>query len=172
MKAPQSSAGLMVAVVHRALSRASLASPWASQKPIREELFSAERLEEHARSLAVAQTVTPRPTRGRPLSGRLADNGTVLLHAYRTISRSIGEGRAITPAAEWLVDNYYLVESELREIRAALPPGYYRQLPKLLEGPFMGYPRVFGVAWAFIAHTDSHFDTELLCRFVRTYQEV
>jgi cyclic beta-1,2-glucan synthetase len=162
----------MMTLVRRLLGRASLDAPWLSQKLVREELFGAERLEQHARSLAVAQTVTPRPARGHSLSRRLADNGVVLLHAYRAISRSIDEGRAITPAAEWLVDNYYLVESELREIRAALPPGYYRQLPKLRAGPFTGYPRVFGLAWAFVAHTDSHFDPELLCRFVRTYQEV
>ena len=162
----------MISLARFIFGGASSASPWVSRKPVREELFSAERLEEHARSLAVAQTVTPRPTRGRPLSGRLADNGTVLLHAYRTISRSTGDGCSITPAAEWLADNYYLVEREIHEIRTALPPGYYRQLPKLLDGPFMGYPRVFGVAWAFIAHTDSHFDADLLCRFVRAYQEV
>jgi cyclic beta-1,2-glucan synthetase len=152
--------------------RPSSSSTWVDEKPVREELFSAERLEQHARSLAVAQTVTPRPTRGHPLSGRLADNGAVLLHAYRVIAKSIDEGRAITPAAEWLVDNYYLVEREIQEIRVALPPGYYRQLPKLVDGPFEGYPRVFGVAWAFVAHTDSNFDTGLLCRFVRAYQEV
>ncbi len=162
----------MISLTRFVFGRASSASPWVSRKPVREELFSAERLEEHARSLAAAQTVTPRPTRGRPLSGRLADNATVLLHAYRTISRSTGNARSITPAAEWLVDNYYLVEREIHGIRTALPPGYYRQLPKLLEGPLRGYPRVFGVAWAFVAHTDSHFDSELLCRFVRAYQEV
>ena len=162
----------MFANVRRALGRASSASPWDSRKPVREELFSAERLEEHARSLAAAQLVTPKPTKGHPLSGRLADNGAVLLHAYRTIARSIDEGRAITPAAEWLVDNYYLVERQIREIRSALPPGYYRQLPKLADGPFVGYPRVFGVAWAFVAHTDSHFDSEMLSRFLRAYQEV
>ena len=50
--------------------------------------------------------------------------------------------------------------------------GYYRQLPKLAEGPFAGYPRVFGVAWAFVAHTDSRFDPEILSRYVRAYQEV
>ena len=162
----------MIALIRRALGRASSDSPWDSRKPVREELFSAERLEEHARSLAVAQPVTQKTTKGLLLSGRLTDNGTVLLRAYRTIAKSIDEGRAITPAAEWLVDNYYLVERQIREIRAALPPGYYRQLPKLADGPFMGYPRVFGVAWAFVAHTDSHFDAEMLCRFVRAYQEV
>ncbi len=112
---------------------------------MREELFSADRLEAHARSLAVAQKIAPRRTKGRLLSSRLSDNGAVLLNAYRMITKSIGEGRAITPAAEWLLDNYYLVEREVREIHTALPPGYYRQLPKLVDGPFAGYPRVFGL---------------------------
>jgi cyclic beta-1,2-glucan synthetase len=147
-------------------------SPWHSGEPVRAELFSVERLEEHARSLAVAQLVTPKLIKGHPLAGRLANNGAVLLDAYRVIAKAINERRAITPAAEWLVDNYYLVERQIREIRSALPPGYYRQLPKLAEGPFTGYPRVFGLAWAFVAHTDSHFDTEMLCRLVRAYQEV
>lgn len=162
----------MTSLVRRAFARSSPGSPWVSRSPVREELFSAERLEEHARSLAVAQKITPKPTKGRRLSGRLADNGAVLLNAYRATTKSISEGRSITPAAEWLLDNYYLVEREVREIHTALPPGYYRQLPKLIDGPFAGYPRVFGIAWAFVAHTDSHFDAELLCRFVSAYQEV
>ena len=129
-------------------------------------------MEQHAQSLAAAQPVTAKPTRGHPLGSRLADNGAVLLDAYRMIAKAIDEHRAITPAAEWLVDNYYLVERQVREIQSALPPGYYRQLPKLADGPFLGYPRVFGLAWAFVAHTDSYFDAEVLCRFVRAYQTV
>ncbi len=162
----------MSSVINRVFRGESATSPWRSGEPVREELFSIERLEAHARSLAAAQPVTPKPTRGHKLAGRLADNGTVLLHAYRAIARAIDERRAITPAAEWLVDNYYLVERQIREIRSSLPPGYYRQLPKLVDGPFAGYPRVFGVAWAFVAHTDSRFDTEMLCRFLRNYQDV
>jgi len=154
------------------LGRAQTASPWDSQEPIREELFSVERIEEHARSLAVAQRVTSKPIRGHPLAGRLADNGAALLDAYRSTAKAIDEGRAITPAAEWLIDNYHLVERHIRELRSDLPPGYYQQLPKLAAGPFTGYPRVFGIAWAFVAHTDSHFDPEMLVRYVRAYQEV
>ena len=104
--------------------------------------------------------------------GGLSENGAVLLEAYRAIVNAINEGRAITPAAEWLVDNYHLVEKQIREIRSDLPPGYYRQLPKLASGPFAGYPRVFGMAWAFVAHTDSRFDSEMLVRYVSAYQEV
>ncbi len=63
-------------------------------------------------------------------------------------------GRPITPAAEWLLDNYHVIEEQIREIRVDLPPGFYRELPKFPDGPFAGYPRVFTVAWAYVAHTD------------------
>ncbi|OYZ98647.1 MAG: glycosyl transferase [Rhizobiales bacterium 17-65-6] len=152
--------------------RARPASLWSDRKPIRDELFSVDRLEEHARSLARAQAVAPQHVRGHALSGRLAENGAALLAAYRAIARAIDEGGAITPSAEWLIDNYHLVEKQIREIRSDLPPSYYRQLPKLAAGPFAGYPRVFGVAWAFVAHTDSRFDPDMLTRFLNAYQEV
>jgi cyclic beta-1,2-glucan synthetase len=142
------------------------------EEPIRAELFSGERLEQHAESLAVAQRVTTTSRAGRRLLPRVLDNGQVLLDSYRTIAKAIREERAITPAAEWLVDNFHIVDEQLREIRDDLPPGYYRELPKLADGPFQGYPRVFGVAWAFAAHTDSRFDPEMLRRFVGAYQRV
>jgi cyclic beta-1,2-glucan synthetase len=158
--------------IGRVFGRSPPRSPWDNREPIREELFSVERLEEHARSLAIAQPVASTASRGSPLTGRLADNAVALLDAYRKSARAVDEGRAITPAAEWLIDNYHLVEKQIREIHTDLPPGYYRQLPKLLDGPFAGYPRVFGVAWAFVAHADSRFDAEMLCRYVRAYQQV
>jgi cyclic beta-1,2-glucan glucanotransferase len=142
------------------------------EEPIRSELFSLERLEQHAESLAAAQTVTEEMSRGRPLIPRVLDNGRVLLNSYRSIARAIQDEHAITPAAEWLVDNFHIVDEQLREIKDDLPAGYYRKLPKLASGHLQGYPRVFGVAWAFVAHTDSRFDPEALRRFVAAYQRV
>src|ERR1019366_1455800 len=84
----------------------------------------------------------------------------------------IHEERWITPAAEWLVDNFFVVDEQLREIRDDLPVGFYRELPKLADGPLEGYPQVYGIAWAFVAHTDSRFDPETLRRFVLAYQRV
>lgn len=156
----------------RALGRAWAKPPEDGEDPIRSELFGIERLEQHAESLAAAQRVMPRLVRGRPLARRLHANGQVLLAAYRSIGAAIREERAITPAAEWLVDNFHVVEEQIREIRDDLPRGYYHLLPKLAEGPLVGTPRVFGLAWAFVAHTDSHLDPEALQRFVRAYQRV
>ncbi|MGB6307345.1 MAG: glucoamylase family protein [Steroidobacteraceae bacterium] len=147
-------------------------TPWDNDEILRAELFGSERLEQHAASLAAAQRVTQRRSARRSLGARLKENESVLLAAYRAIGAAIGEGRPITPAAEWLLDNYHLVEEQIREIREDLPPGFYRQLPKLEDGPFAGYPRVFGLAWAFIAHNDSRFDPDSLRLFVRAYQRV
>ena len=142
------------------------------EDPIRAELFGIERLEQHAESLAVAQRVMRQSGRGRRLLPRVEHNGRVLRASYRVIANAIREERAITPAAEWLVDNFHVVDEQLREIRADLPPGFYRELPKLAEGPLAGYPRVYGIAWAFVAHTDSRLDPESLRRFVHAYQRV
>lgn len=159
-------------LIHRLFGPGAPAALWTSTDPVREELFSVQRLEEHARSLAAAQAVTPKATKGHPLERRLADNGAVLLDAYRGLARAVGKGAAMTAAAEWLLDNYHLVERQIRDIGTSLPPGYYRQLPKLAAGPFAGYPRVFGMMWAFVAHTDSRFDAATLRRYLRAYQEV
>ena len=142
------------------------------EEPIRAELFSVERLEQHAESLAAAQPVAPHPKRGRPLARRLRDNTRVLTETYRAVLRATAARQPITPAAEWLLDNFHVVDEQIRQIRSDLPPGFYRWLPKLSAGPLLGYPRVFGVAWALVAHTDSAFDLHRLTHFVESYQRV
>ncbi len=150
----------------------SASAPRAYEEPIRAELFSIERLEQHAESLAAAQPIASKPTIDRRLERRLRDNDRALRAAYHATVAAIREERAITPAADWLVDNFHVVEEQVRAIRIDFPPGFHRQLPKLIDGPLEGYPRVFGLAWAFVAHTDSRFDPQMLCRFVRAYQRV
>ena len=148
------------------------ANVWINEDLIREELFSPERLRQHAHSLAAAQPVSMRRQGGRELALRLRDDADVLLRCYHAIAGAVEEGDPLTPSAEWILDNYHIVEEQVFDIRGDLPPGYYRALPMLADGPFAGFPRVFGLAWAYVAHTDSRFDADLLCGFVDAYQEV
>ena len=140
-----------------------------SPDPIRAELFSVERLEQHAEGLA-GQRILDEGKRGRRLSPRVRDSGRVLLQCYRAMAAVIREEGALTPAAEWFLDNFHVVDETLRSIREDLPDGFYRQLPKLADGPLQGYPRVLGLTWAFVAHTDSHFEPEALRRLIRAFQ--
>ncbi len=145
--------------------------PWDSL-PILSEMFGAERLEQHARSLAAEQPVTANRNWDGRLADRLADNAAFLLRANRAMAKSAEAGHHATPAAEWLADNYHLVDMQIREIGIDLPPGFYAQLPKLAAGPFAGLPRVFGAVWSLVAHTDSHLDPEALRRYLLAYQSV
>jgi cyclic beta-1,2-glucan synthetase len=145
-------------------------SPWDDISPLREALFSVERLEEHARNLAREHTIAARPASRPSLARRIGANARVLSEAYQTLSAAAGAGETIAPAGEWILDNYHVVERQIRDIRTDLPPGYYKTLPKLGSGFLQGYPRVLGATWAYVAHTDSHFDPDILCRFLCAYQ--
>src|SRR5438105_12713519 len=99
-----------------------------STGPIRGELYSPERLEQFAEILASEHEVLPGRRRGRPLLGRLSDNSRFLLASYREIADAIREPGSLTPASEWLVDNFHTVEDQIREIREDFPPGFYAEL--------------------------------------------
>lgn len=141
------------------------------EEPIRYEIFSAERLEEHAKELASKQRVMAAPGRGRLLASRIKENGRIIRAANQAVAATVREQRAITPAAEWLLDNFHVVDDQLRDIQDNLPAGYYRELPKLTGGPLRRYPRVYELSWSFVAHTDSCFDPKLLIRFIRACQQ-
>ena len=141
------------------------------EKPFQAEFYSVERLEQYAQTLAAEHKTVTRKGRAELLP-RLRDNGRILDSAYKALVEAIRTGRAISPAAEWLVDNYHIVEEQLREIRHDLPKSYYHELPKLDGGELNGYPRIYAVAVELITHTDSRLDTTTLRRFIAAYQTV
>ena len=141
-------------------------------EPISAEIFSVERLEQHAESLAKAQEVWPVRSAGISLHGRLRANAATLNGAFHALLEGIRKGRAVTPAAEWLVDNYYIVDEHIHAVRRDLPLGFYKELPKLSNGHLRGYPRIYGLAWAIVAHSDNRFELDMLVRFCRAYQRV
>jgi cyclic beta-1,2-glucan synthetase len=151
---------------------AASAPSLADHEPIRAEIFGLEHLEAHARQLAAASRPAPTARGGRPMLRGFNRIGRELARAQRRIAEASRRGEPITTDAEWLLDNYHIVEETLREVRTDLPRGYYRELPKLADGPLAGYPRVYALAVALIAHTDSCLEETNIIRFVQAYQTV
>ncbi len=148
-------------------------APHPAEKPLRDELLSIERLEERARTLAARFTLDPNPRReARNVLPRFEDNARVLRQAYLTMADDVHRGKFVTPAAEWLLDNYHLVASEVLDVRRNLPPGYYRQLPKLALRELAGHARVYALAEEIIRHSDSRLDRQQLVRFMNSFQAV
>ena len=132
------------------------------QPPIRSEIFGLQRFAQHGRSLGETHRAARAGSRAATFFPRLRSNIRALREAHRYIGVQAATGYDISPAAEWLLDNFHLIEAQLKEIHDGLPRSYFRALPVLLDEPLAGLPRVYGVAWAFVAHTDGAFDEDLL----------
>jgi len=147
--------------------------PGPDTGPLRGELLSVEHLEERARVLAASYTLARNP-RHRPLRflPRLQENARVLRKAYQALATDVRRGEGVAPAAEWLLDNFHLVETEIVEVRKNLPQRYYLELPKLALRDLAGTARVHAMALEFIRHSDARFDLHRLTRFVSAYQTV
>ncbi|MEO7095419.1 MAG: cyclic beta 1-2 glucan synthetase, partial [Polyangiales bacterium] len=120
--------------------------------------------------LASAHRIARSSTADRLLP-RLADNARELADAYALVADAVGRGRQITPAAEWFVDNYHLIEEHIRIARQHLPPGYSRELPRLVRAAG-GLPRVYDLAIELISHSHGRIDVEVVRGFVTSYQVV
>src|SRR5580658_5865574 len=144
--------------------------PGPGEPPLRAELFSVEQLARHARSLAARHQVVTRHG-SNSLLARLGQNEDILREFNRS-SLAVHPGRVITPAAEWFLDNFYLIEEQIQMARRHLPRGYSRELPRLSNGPSSGLPRVYDIVLELISHVDAQIDAEPLSAFVAAYQTV
>jgi len=144
-------------------------------EPLRAALFSADQMALHARQLAATHVLSAEPVRDRLLA-RLAANEAVLVAVCEVLAATVAAKLRITPAAEWLLDNFYLIEEEIRIARRHLPRGYSRELPRLAavsaNTASPGLPRVYDLALELISHGDGRVGRGTLSRFVAAYQSV
>jgi cellobiose phosphorylase len=144
--------------------------PRAGEPPLRAELFSVEQLANHARVLAMDHRVVTEH-RSNGLLARLEGNERSL-REFNRATFAVSPSRHITPAAEWLLDNFCLIEEHIQMARRHLPRGYSRELPRLLHGPSAGLPRVYDLGLELITHVDAQVDSGPLGAFIAAYQTV
>lgn len=143
----------------------------ADESPLRAELFSADQMSLHGKTMAGMHKVTDGYHRGLLLA-RLAENENLLLEVYDLLTEDVKADRQITPAGEWLLDNFYLIEEQIRTAKHHFPKSYSRELPNLVNGALAGYPRVYDIAQETVSHGDGRVDPENLSSFVAAYQSV
>ncbi len=142
-----------------------------TEPPFRAELFNADQMERYGKTLALSHRLAQKPAADL-LLGRLAKNEETLIETCQLLAKTTLEKNRITLASEWLLDNFYLIEEQIRITKHHLPKGYGKSLPQLAEGLSQGHPRVYDIALQNIAHGDGHWDPETLSRFVSAYQTV
>ena len=139
--------------------------------PLRSEIYTEEQLEHLAKTLAAKHTlITQEPS--EQLLKRLAENESILLEVHSIVTQTVKENNRIVPAAEWLLDNFYLIEEQIYTAKKHLPKGYSKGLPQLAKGVSAGLPRVYDIAVEIISHSDGHVNQQNLLGFVKAYQTI
>lgn len=141
------------------------------EPPLRAELFSADQMERHGGVLARSHRLAGQSAPDRLLP-RLSDNEALLVECSRVLTAKVSANCRLTPTGEWLLDNFYLIDEQIRTAKRHFPKGYSQGLPRLSNGPSVGLPRVYDIALETIAHGDGRVDLESLSRFVKAYQTV
>ncbi len=140
---------------------------------LRTELLSIDQLKRYASNLAKAHKISVRKGPDKLLP-RLSDNATVIHDAHQVISiantGAFKIGQKLTPAENWLLDNYYLIQQQIKLAKRHLPRGYSTQLPQLAEGVSAGYPRIYDLALGLISHMDGRVNADNATQYVSAYQ--
>jgi cyclic beta-1,2-glucan synthetase len=142
-----------------------------SDAPLRAELLTAEQMEDRGRELSALHQLRPPRRADSLLLRRLKLNEDVIHETCDVLADAIREQRRITPGGEWLLDNLYVIDAQIRKARQHLPQSYSWELPILARGASAGLPRVYDLALDVISHGDGRVDQESLSRFVRAYQD-
>ena len=138
---------------------------------LRSELFSSKQMRQHGKTIAGAHKLGEGRTSNQLLK-RLTENEAVLFEVRKKLTNAVVDNRRITPAEEWFLDNFYLIEEQIRTARRHLPKVYSRELPHLENGPSANLPRVYDIALEMISHGDGRVDSKTLSLFVSSYQTV
>lgn len=144
---------------------------YLAEEPMRVELFSSDQMERFGKTLAKKHVLSNRPSRDHLLK-RLAENEAVLQQIHRLITGAIKSDYQLTPAGEWLIDNFYLVEEHIRIAKTHFPKHYSEDLPQVIKGNANGVTRSYDIALQVISHNDGRMDIENLSLFVGAYQSV
>ncbi|WP_433849042.1 GH36-type glycosyl hydrolase domain-containing protein [Brucella pseudogrignonensis] len=144
--------------------------PPEQPSPIRALYKSDDELRELAASVARGDELPLPGYQSFEFDERLSENGKLILHAYRSSDAASRAGETITPAAQWLLDNHYQVDKTAQQTRRDLPRKFIRQLPTYAAQKNM--PRIFALAWLYVAHTDSNFSLKSLTALVQGFQTV
>lgn len=139
--------------------------------PLRSELFTEEQLKRYAIALAEKHTALS-TNASESLLKRLDENEQILLEVYENLTEAVKSNTRIVPAAEWLLDNFYLIEEQIYTAKKHLPKGYSKGLPQLLKGASAGLPRIYDIAVEIISHSDGHISLGNLSHFIESYQTI
>ena len=137
---------------------------------MRDALLSSDQLEGHAKTTAAEHSVRKRHSYLNWPVLWMNQNYEIILSVYKSLNSDIQKKLTVPPAAEWLMDNFYIIEEQVKSIRRDLDLKSYFKLPVLKSGFLKGYARIFAVSVEIIMHTDGQINESVVLEYLKAYQ--
>ncbi|MGA2975557.1 MAG: glucoamylase family protein [Spirochaetia bacterium] len=134
--------------------------------------LSPAEMQEHARHLAAESQVNPEPQRNTRLLDRLSQARQWIHMVCSDLSEAALLEQRTTPIAEWILDNEYIIEGNVRDVQQNLTRRFCQALPALESRLYRGLPRIYGLAKELVSHAGLRLDRENILAFVQSYQAV
>ncbi len=144
---------------------------YLNEEPLRDDLLSIEQLEKFGKTLALSHKLSTKPAKEHLLK-RLSDNELILNEVRKLLTESFKKKHQVTPAGEWLIDNFYLIEEHIRIAKLHFPKGYSKDLPQLSDHSSKGLTRIYDIVLQMVSHSDGRIDIDNLSVFINSYQTI
>ncbi|UVK37461.1 protein ndvB [Mesorhizobium sp. AR10] len=154
------------------IEKTSATFPVITEEPIRSNFLPEDRLRALGESLAKGDVTDLFGLTPFDFQARIRDSAKKILEVYRSTNAAQSRGETITPAAQWLLDNNYLVEETIFQVKRDLPRRFYRQLPTLKLSETIVVPRALALAWTYVAHSDSSVSATMFKSIVEGFQSI
>jgi cellobiose phosphorylase len=132
--------------------------------------LTCEELEEHARKIAIDHTVSKNIRYNNWPVLNMNENYDFINSIYKELNNAASSKNAVPPAAEWLLDNFYILDEQVKVVRKDISGETYLRLPVLKCGPLKGYARIYAIAAELVSHTGGQINDRIILNYLNAYQ--
>lgn len=133
-------------------------------------LLDKKQLEKYMEKLACDHNLKPESEERTYPIPALEKDFEYITMVYNLLNEHIKIGIDIHPAGEWLLDNYYIIEERVKQIKDELTLTKYKKFLGLDNGQYAGYARIYVLAKEMCTYTDSNINKENLEFMLTSYQ--
>ena len=89
-------------------------------------ILDKSQLQKHLENIAITHNLKEKSDKETYPIPRLMENYDLIKEAYNLLNKNLKQDISIHPAGEWLLDNFYIIEQSVKQIKKELTLKKYR----------------------------------------------
>ena len=133
-------------------------------------ILDEEQLKNHLEKMAMQHTLKKQSNKNTYPIPQLLENYVTIKKVYQLLNEHIKLDISIHPAGEWILDNFYIIEESVKQIKKEMSIKKYINFTGIQNGKYKGFARIYVLATEIVAYTDNKISSENLENYLQAYQ--